>query len=209
MGRRDRAGDRYDTVDRPDRSRRAAPAGSNAPGLTVPGRPASVLILVRAAPTGRAWHEDFGAASSVGSFLGSHVGGAMSDEQAALESRGVLVELLATVDLGPEIEGLEGHQLRMRMVTINPGESSVRFTTTRADRGPFTCCRGPSPTIETGSPRNTGPVLAGPRTEALFTGWRTEAQFRLWRSPSTSSGTTRTAPERARRDGLGGRPGSR
>jgi quercetin dioxygenase-like cupin family protein len=45
----------------------------------------------------------------------------MTDEQAAPETRGVTVELLATVDLGPEIEGMEGLQLRMRMVTIEPG----------------------------------------------------------------------------------------
>ena len=45
----------------------------------------------------------------------------MSDERAAPETRGVTVELLATVDLGPEIEGMEGRQLRMRMVTIEPG----------------------------------------------------------------------------------------
>jgi quercetin dioxygenase-like cupin family protein len=45
----------------------------------------------------------------------------MSDEQVAPDARGVAVELLATVDLGPEIEGMEGRQLRMRMVTIEPG----------------------------------------------------------------------------------------
>ncbi|NUO55686.1 MAG: cupin, partial [Hamadaea sp.] len=45
----------------------------------------------------------------------------MSDEQAVPPSSGVSVELLATVDLGPEIEGLAGRQLRMRMVTIEPG----------------------------------------------------------------------------------------
>lgn len=36
-------------------------------------------------------------------------------------SRGVEVELLSTVDLGPEIEGLAGHLLRMRKVTMQPG----------------------------------------------------------------------------------------
>jgi quercetin dioxygenase-like cupin family protein len=46
---------------------------------------------------------------------------AMSNEQAAPETRGVTVQLLGTVDLGPEIEGMEGRQLRMRMVTIEPG----------------------------------------------------------------------------------------
>jgi quercetin dioxygenase-like cupin family protein len=45
----------------------------------------------------------------------------MSDEQGAPETRGVTVELLATVDLAGEIEGMAGRQLRMRMVTIEPG----------------------------------------------------------------------------------------
>ena len=45
----------------------------------------------------------------------------MSDERAAPETSGVSVEVLATVDLGPEIEGMAGRQLRMRMVTIEPG----------------------------------------------------------------------------------------
>jgi quercetin dioxygenase-like cupin family protein len=44
----------------------------------------------------------------------------MSNEQAP-ETKGVTVKLLATVDLGPEIEGMAGRQLRMRMVTIEPG----------------------------------------------------------------------------------------
>jgi quercetin dioxygenase-like cupin family protein len=45
----------------------------------------------------------------------------MSDEQAAAETKGVTAQLLAAVDLGPEIEGMAGRQLRMRMVTIEPG----------------------------------------------------------------------------------------
>jgi quercetin dioxygenase-like cupin family protein len=47
----------------------------------------------------------------------STVGG----EQVAPETRGVEVQLLATVDLAGEIEGMEGRLLRMRMVTIEPG----------------------------------------------------------------------------------------
>jgi quercetin dioxygenase-like cupin family protein len=42
-------------------------------------------------------------------------------EPAAPETSGVTTELLATVDLGPEIEGMAGRRLRMRMVTIEPG----------------------------------------------------------------------------------------
>ena len=45
----------------------------------------------------------------------------MSDERTAPETRGVETKLLATVDLAGEIEGMERRQLRMRMVTIEPG----------------------------------------------------------------------------------------
>ena len=45
----------------------------------------------------------------------------MGNEQVAPETKGVTVKLLTTVDLGPEIEGMTGRQLRMRMVTIEPG----------------------------------------------------------------------------------------
>ena len=45
----------------------------------------------------------------------------LGNEQAAPETKGVTVELLAALDLGPEIEGMAGRQLRMRMVTIEPG----------------------------------------------------------------------------------------
>ena len=48
-------------------------------------------------------------------------GRAVSDEWVARETRGVTVTDLASVDLGPEIEGMAGRQLRMRMVTIEPG----------------------------------------------------------------------------------------
>lgn len=37
------------------------------------------------------------------------------------ETHGVTVELLREVDLGPEIEGLAGRRLRMRLVTMEPG----------------------------------------------------------------------------------------
>ena len=45
----------------------------------------------------------------------------MSGADAVPETRGVSVELLATVDLGPEIEGMAGRELRLRRVTIEPG----------------------------------------------------------------------------------------
>jgi quercetin dioxygenase-like cupin family protein len=46
---------------------------------------------------------------------------AMMSQEPVAETRGVTTELLSLVDLGPEIEGMEGWQLRMRMITIEPG----------------------------------------------------------------------------------------
>ena len=45
----------------------------------------------------------------------------MSDEEVVPETQGVSAELLATIDLGTEIEGMEGRQLRMRKFTFEPG----------------------------------------------------------------------------------------
>lgn len=45
----------------------------------------------------------------------------MSDAAKAPETQGITVELLGTVDLGPEIEGMAGRELRMRKVTMAPG----------------------------------------------------------------------------------------
>jgi len=45
----------------------------------------------------------------------------MSTEKAAPETKGVTVKQLAAIDLGPEIDGMAGRQLRMRIVTIEPG----------------------------------------------------------------------------------------
>jgi len=44
-----------------------------------------------------------------------------NDQPATPETRGVTVTLLATLDLGAELEGMAGRQMRMRMVTIQPG----------------------------------------------------------------------------------------
>lgn len=45
----------------------------------------------------------------------------VSQERVAPETHGVMIETLAVVDLGPEIEGMAGRQLRMRLVTMRPG----------------------------------------------------------------------------------------
>ena len=45
----------------------------------------------------------------------------MDSEPVGPQTKGVTTQPLGTVDLDGEIEGLEGHQLRMRLVTIEPG----------------------------------------------------------------------------------------
>lgn len=42
-------------------------------------------------------------------------------QAAPTESKGITLKQLAAVDLGPEIAGMGGRQLRMRMLTIEPG----------------------------------------------------------------------------------------
>jgi len=45
----------------------------------------------------------------------------VSSNRAVPETRGVTSQVLSTVDLADEIEGMAGWQLRMRMFTIEPG----------------------------------------------------------------------------------------
>jgi quercetin dioxygenase-like cupin family protein len=45
----------------------------------------------------------------------------MKNEQVVPETKGITVQLLESIDLGPEIAGLAGRQLRMRLVTFAPG----------------------------------------------------------------------------------------
>ncbi|WP_092554649.1 cupin domain-containing protein [Herbiconiux ginsengi] len=45
----------------------------------------------------------------------------MSDDDVARAKNGVKVELLTSVDLGPDFPGLGGRELRMRRVTLEPG----------------------------------------------------------------------------------------
>lgn len=45
----------------------------------------------------------------------------MINEEIIPETKGITVNLLTTVDLEPEIEGMAGRQLRMRLVTFEPG----------------------------------------------------------------------------------------
>ena len=57
----------------------------------------------------------------LGLALGAGSGSVFGQQAAPTENKGVTVKALVAVDLGPEIKGMGGRQLRMRMVTIDPG----------------------------------------------------------------------------------------
>ena len=109
----------------------------------------------------------------------------MSNEQEAPETKGVTAELLAAVDLGPEIEGMAGRQLRMRMVTIEPGGVFGPIHDHKDRPGIVYILKERSLTIEMESLRTMGREWAGPRIGTPHTGLRTEERFRRWRSRST------------------------
>ena len=73
----------------------------------------------------------------------------MSVDNEVPESRGVTVEPLASMDLGPEIEGMAGRELRMRLVTMELGAVLDRSTTTVTAPASSTSCRARSPTTAT------------------------------------------------------------
>jgi len=57
----------------------------------------------------------------LGLTLGTGLGIAISQQAAPTETKGVTITPLHAIDLGPEIEGTQGRQFRMRLVTFAPG----------------------------------------------------------------------------------------
>jgi hypothetical protein len=87
----------------------------------------------------------------------------MRNEQAAPETKGVTVKLLAALDLGPAIEG---------------------FTTIKTGRAWSTYCKVRSLIIEMEWLRSMGREWAGPRIRTPCTGLRIKERRRRWRSQS-------------------------
>jgi hypothetical protein len=59
------------------------------------------------------------AAGLVGMLVGVALG--QQSRSPPAESKGFRTEVLATLDLADEIEGMSGRQLRMRRITVEPG----------------------------------------------------------------------------------------
>jgi quercetin dioxygenase-like cupin family protein len=57
----------------------------------------------------------------LGLVLGLGLGTAIGQPSTPTENRGVSVGKTTAVDLGPEIAGMQGRQLRMRVITVDPG----------------------------------------------------------------------------------------
>ena len=108
----------------------------------------------------------------------------MTNEQVAPETKGVSVKLLSTVDLGPEIEGMAGRQLRMRMVTIEPGGVFGPIHDHKGRPGTVYILQGTITDHRNGVATDMGRKWAGPRIGTPHTGLRTKERFRRWRSRS-------------------------
>ncbi len=59
-------------------------------------------------------------------------GAPFAQETPPMETKGVKADVLHALDLGQQIEGMKGHQLRWRLITIEPGGVVKRHS--HADR---------------------------------------------------------------------------
>ena len=78
------------------------------------------------------------------------------------ETRGVSVELLGTIDLGPEIEGMAGRALRLRKVTIEPGGAFGPLHDHRGRPGIVYVLQGTITDHRDGAATDYGPGLGWP-----------------------------------------------
>src|SRR3954451_533133 len=108
----------------------------------------------------------------------------VTDDSAAHATRGVDVRLLGTVDLTAEIEGTEGRQLRMRIVTIEPGGVFGPAHGHAGRPGLVYVLEGTITDHRDGVETDYGPGPGWPRTAPRCTGWRTGAPSLRSRSPS-------------------------
>ena len=120
----------------------------------------------------------------------------MNGEQPVPETKGVTVKLLATVDLGPEIDGMAGRELRMRMVTMEPGGVFGPMHDHKDRPGIVYILQGTITDHRNGGVPSMGRAWAGRRTGTRSTGSRTPDRPRLWKFRSISCGSSRLANQR-------------
>ena len=108
----------------------------------------------------------------------------MRNDEVAPETNGVTVTLLSAVDLGPEIEGMAGRHLRMRMVTIEPGGVFGPVHDHKDRPGIVYILQETITDHRDGVAREYGPGVGRPETGIPCTGSRIEERSRPWRSRS-------------------------
>jgi quercetin dioxygenase-like cupin family protein len=83
------------------------------------------------------------------------------------ETKGFSEKVLSAVDLGPEIEGMAGRQLRMRLITIAPGGASPIHS--HKDRpGTVYILEGKITDHRDGAAREYGPGLGWPEDKSTM-----------------------------------------
>jgi quercetin dioxygenase-like cupin family protein len=92
----------------------------------------------------------------------------MRIEQISPETKDVMVKLLSMVDLGPEIEGMAGRQLRMRKVTIEPGGAIGPFHNHKDRPGVVFILQGTITDHRNGVATDYGPGVGWPEDSNTF-----------------------------------------
>src|SRR5882724_11272823 len=98
------------------------------------------------------------------------------------------MELLATVELGPEIGSMAGHQLRMRMVTIEPGGVFGPIHDHKDRPGSVYILQGTITDHRNGVATDYGQGVGWPEDRNTTHWLENKERFRRWRSRSTESG---------------------
>ena len=126
----------------------------------------------------------------------------VSDEQVAPETKGVTTELLTTVDLGPEIQGMAGRRLRMRLVTIEPGGVFGPVHDHKGRPGAVYVLQGTITDHRDRVSTDYGPGVGWPEDRNTTHWLENRGTIPASRSRSTSSGNGELRPPRPPRSGL-------
>ncbi len=119
----------------------------------------------------------------LGFTLGAGLGIAIGQQTPPTEKKGVSGVKLQAVDLGPEIEGMEGRQLRLRKVTFEPGGHAGIHS--HKDRpGVVYVLQGTVIDHRDGAATEYRAGERGSRIRTRITGLRTRGQSRRWSSPA-------------------------